>query len=675
MTKREIVLFFFVTLLFNGIAQEARPKIKFGKADEEELLMKRYPMDTAAHAVVLFDSGETEFEYDLSGDKGWQLVFKRHVRVKILDASGVAAANQTFKLYREGNLNREKLESVEGFTINLEDGKAVRTKLDKSSIMESELDKKHLSVTIAMPKVREGSIIDLKYRIRSDFIMNLQPWRFQHAYPVVWSEYKVGIPEYFNYKHSLLGYNPLKRNEITNETKRITMQSKNRELGRNTSYETDTWEYNVRYYNLMMNNVPAFYEEEYLTTPDNYLSIYQFELSSFQQRGSITNFTGNWEKINTLLLEEEDFGRSMGKKSYMEDALSTVLQNLTGEKVKAAAIIEMVRSKIRWDKSNSLFAGNVKTAWMEGKGNAADINLNLISALRMAGLKADPVVLSTRNHGVLNPAHPVITDFNYVVARLIADGDTLLADATEPCLPLGMLPVRCLNGKGRLVEKAGGLWVNLQPKPDTRHFATYTLKVQDDGTIAGEITRSRTGYYALDFRKQLKEADSKSAFYKGKANRYDGLAYTAIQVTNIDTLDQPVNETLSFTYTGLLDTESDMLLISPLLFDAITSNPFRMKERTYPVEFPYPFSETLIINWNLPNGYGISQLPAPAVVVLPNRGGKFTYNVTGNGNIVTVTSIIQLSQSVFIGSEYNNIKDFFSNIIAKQGESIILKKL
>ncbi len=96
MTKRGIVLFFFVTLLFNGIAQEARPKIKFGKAEEEELLMKRYPMDTAAHAVVLFDSGETEFEYDLSGDKGWQLVFKRHVRVKILDASGVAAATPDF---------------------------------------------------------------------------------------------------------------------------------------------------------------------------------------------------------------------------------------------------------------------------------------------------------------------------------------------------------------------------------------------------------------------------------------------------------------------------------------------------------------------------------------------------------------------------------------------------
>src|SRR3546814_5231157 len=85
-------------------------------------------------------------------------------------------------------------------------------------------------------------------------------------------------------------------------------------------------------------------------------------------------------------------------------------------------------------------------------GNICDINLALIAGLSAAGLDGEAVILSTRDNGVVNDLHPVLSDFNYVVAKVNIGDAHYLLDASDPLLPFGLLPLHCINGKARVIN-------------------------------------------------------------------------------------------------------------------------------------------------------------------------------------------------------------------------------
>jgi hypothetical protein len=676
--KKNCLTLLLLQLAFLVQLHAQKPEVKFGKVNEDDLKMAVYAADSSAHAVILYDYGETNFRYDVTGDKGWQLEFERTVRIKVLDKEGVSAGDFHIRLYHDGSTSKEKINDIDGITFNLENGKITKTKLENKNVMQKDEDKFHVGYTFAMPDVREGSVIDVRYKIESDFIFNLQPWRFQYDIPVQWSEYLVSIPEYFIYNHTMLGYNSLFISEITDTRANLVFTTKSRSDGyvTKTSYEQETVEYIVKRHNVAMKNVPAFEEEDYLTTPDNYLSTYSFELASTKSSDNVyKDYTRTWEKVNELMLEDEQFGRAIHQKGFITDAVELKTSGMTSEKEKTLAILDLIKKKVRWNGYNAVDADDIKKAWNDGSGSSGEINLILINALRSAKINTTPVVLSTRKNGFLNPVHPSISDFNYVVACVVTDGDTMLVDVTEPLAPAGLLPERCLNDKGRLISESNPGWMSLKPKASDKHSCTYTFTLDAEGSVIGQAKHIRDGYNALRFRKDVASAASVDEFYKQKAKNITNLEFTSTLIPTLDSIYKPVEENAEFTIADAVDMNSELILINPMMFEATTSNPFKLKERVYPVEFSYPTAETIISNWVLPEGYVIDQIPKPIALALPGNSGKFTYNVTQLGNNVMITSIIKINQTTFVHDEYAYLKEFFNQIIAKQAENIVIKKL
>ncbi|PKP27907.1 MAG: hypothetical protein CVU06_00665 [Bacteroidetes bacterium HGW-Bacteroidetes-22] len=667
-----------IAIIVSSGLEAGNPEMNFGKVSKEELNMTIYTADSSANAVILYDFGSSEFRYDVNGDNGWQLIFNRKVRIKVFSKEGTSAGDFHFTLYHDGTALKEKLEDLEGITFNLENGKIVKTNFERENLLEKEEDRYHTGYSFAMPNVRAGSVIDVSYRIKSDFLINLQPWVFQYKIPVQWSEYNVSIPEYFIYKHTLSGYNPLAVNEVTDGRNSIVFTNKIRSVGQvtQTNFERETFHYIEKRFRLAMKEVPAFREEDYLTTARNYTSIYSFELASTKTQDNIyKDYTTTWEKINDILLSHEDFGKVISSHGYMKEALREAIAGLSTDQEKVQAVYELIKKRIRWDGHNALLANDLKKAWNESRGNAADINLSMVSALRMTGLQAHPVALSTRSNGFLNLAHPTISDFNYVIACVVTNTDTILLDATELSAPAGLLPVRCINGRGRLILDEDGGWVALKPCLNSKQAASYTLLIADDGTIEGSANQTFEGYNALDIRKELTGLGNIDVYFETREKNIAGLKYISHTIEKFDTLTLPLKIKSVFTLSDAIDLNSGLVIINPFLFEATSTNPFKLRERVYPVEFSNPFNETLMINWTVPNGFTVDHLPKPAVVVLPEKGGRFTYNILQNGNTITVISLINLNQTVFLPQEYDNIKAFFNQIITKQAESIILKRI
>jgi hypothetical protein len=129
-----------------------------------------------------------------------------------------------------------------------------------------------------MPALKEGSIFDLVYTIKSPFESELRPWTFQGEYPRLWSEYEVTIPPCFHYVMSLQG----DQNFDVNTTKEVYENYSIRE--ENGTAQAD--KYNVsgtsNKHRWVKKNVPALHEEPYTTSLDNYNSRVAFQLNYFQ---------------------------------------------------------------------------------------------------------------------------------------------------------------------------------------------------------------------------------------------------------------------------------------------------------------------------------------------------------------------------------------------------------
>ncbi|RZK18649.1 MAG: transglutaminase domain-containing protein [Pedobacter sp.] len=134
----------------------------------------------------------------------------------------------------------------------------------------------------------------------------------------------------------------------------------------------------------------------------------------------------------------------MKRKDVYKDLIPLITKDATDDLSKAKAIYNYIKKQVKWDNYYGIYsADNIKKSLDNRSGNTADINLNLIAALSAANLDAEAIILSTRENGTINKLYPVISDFNYVVAKVNIGEKSYLLDATEPLLPFGLLPLRC----------------------------------------------------------------------------------------------------------------------------------------------------------------------------------------------------------------------------------------
>lgn len=474
-------------------------EIKFGKPEAADFEAKNFVADSAAPAVVLYDAGATRF--NLNGNS-FQLASERVTRIKILKKAGYDVATVEVPLYHREN-REEKLLNLTGFTYNEVGGKLEKVKLDLSKAFTEERTKNVRVRKFTLPNVREGAVIEYSYTVASDFLFNFQDWTFQREIPTRWSEFRAVIPEYFDYKMLMQGYEPLALQTQAQNTVQYTLHSAggfvdqgggfNAGSGR-VAAASEVVAAQATTYHWAMQNVPALRDEPYTTTMRDYVARINFELAGERMPGqAYHNVSGTWQKINADLLNSDEFGGQLGRAGFLEAALKPLVAQYPDPAARAAAVRELVVKAVKHDGNNRYAAsGPLKRSYELHRGTSADINLLFIAALREAGLSAEPVLLSTRSHGAVSQEFPLLEQFNYVVALVaLPDKKELLLDVTEPLLPAGVLPTRCLSQAGHTVPAAGdGRWVSLVPTQRYSHYQEVDLTLTRRATSAARCARS-----------------------------------------------------------------------------------------------------------------------------------------------------------------------------------------
>ncbi|MGI4864554.1 MAG: transglutaminase domain-containing protein [Janthinobacterium lividum] len=673
-------------LATSGYAQTApakTPEIKFGKPDPADFEAKNFVADSAAKAVVLFDYGTTRFH--LNG-LSFQMETERTTRIKILKKSGYEYATVEIPLYHR-DTGEERISGLKGFTYNEVGGKIEKAKLDGTNMFSEDRTKSVRVRKFTLPNVHEGTVIEYSYSVASDFLFNLQPWTFQRDIPTRWSEFRAEIPEYFDYKMLMQGYEPLALSETKQTsaqylaTERVQKADGASMGGAVTSHEassSETIQARATSYHWAMKDVPALREEPYMTTPDDYVARIDFELAGTQMPGSAYhNVAGNWSKINEELLNSEEFGLLLDRAGFLKELMQPLAAQHPDPRARAAAVRELILKNVKHDgTSRCMASGSLKRTWEQHRGTSADINLLFIAALRQAGLPAQPVVLSTRAHGRINQSFPLLEQYNYVVGVLpLEGGKDLLLDATEPLLPCGMLPARCLNQTGRLIsgKEAEGRWVALLPAERHSHFQDIKLTVDAQGNLSGQVREEHGGYAGASARKKLQELGEKK-YLADLVSQHSNWEVPTYKFSAVSEVGQSLSLSYELRQAASTPGTAAELYIKPLEVFGDTENPFRHEKRTYPVDFGALTQDVVIITLSLPAGY-VAELPKATNLSLPNQGGRYLFAATSpTPGTVQLVSRLTLDKPIYGAEEYGSLREFYRLALAKQAEALVLRK-
>jgi len=661
------------TVLFTALCTcsfSQKPPIKFGDISIEDLKMTRYDKDTAAAAVVLTDFGETDFKYN--ENKGWQLLFERITRIKIIKKDGYKWADFSVPLYHGGG-SKEKLSGLKATTYNLENGKILETKLKGDATFEERYNENIDLVKFTLPNVKEGSIIEVTYKVQSDFIFNFQDWEFQSLIPVVWSEYRAIFPEFFHYEKYMQGYVSL----TVNDSKEIIQKfSVPYSSGPQRGGAIDKGVYDLTSQSMInrwvAQNVPAFKEEPFLGNYRDYVSKINFELGYIQYPNEpIKPVMGTWEDLNKNFLENVYFGSAVKGSGFLKKTVEEVTVGLSTPMEKITAIYNYVKSTVVWDgRYRKYLDDNFKRPLEEKKGSSAEINLLLTSMLQKADVVANPVIISTRDNGFVRENFALSSQFNYVICQVVIDGKSLLLDATDRMLPIHTLPARCLNGRGYIISTETSGWVPLTA-PKSKVFASAEVSLTNDGKLQGKMAISNEGYFGQSVRNDyLKKGEEEYVkdFAHSKSWQIDKSEFI-----NIDNLTASAKENYEFTYLEDFG-KASIIYFNPMLHLRLDENPFKLENRMYPVDFGNAMDQTLSCRITIPENYRIEELPVSKVFSLPNNTAKFTYSVQQLGNVINLACMLSINQSLFTQTEYANLREFYNHIVAKQAEQIVLKK-
>ena len=656
--RRILLIFCGVAMFLSSMAQEG--DFAFAKPSSAEFEMKQYAKDSSANAVVLNEFGKARMQVD----ENLNLIFEHHVRIKIFNEKGFKNGNIQIVLRKNDNNTFESIDGIEAVTFYPDEQGLIReSRLDPKQIFRENKNKYRELVKFAMPNLRSNCIIEYRYSIRSPFIFNYKTWNFQSDIPKVNSKFIARIPAAYNYNISLRGPYKLTNTSGTVERDCFTPGG---------GFKADC---SVMTYS--MADVPAFIEEDNMTAPSNFLSAMYFELAEYTDaRGIKHKVTQEWSSVDREMKIDERFGNQLKKKDFFKDKIGQLIGSVQDPLEKAKLIYDYLRKWYRWNEYYGVWSENgIKKAFDMHTGNVADINLSLTAAMLYAGLDAEAVMLSTRQNGVVNQLFPVMSDFDYVISKVNINGESYLLDATEPLLPFGLLPLRCINDKGRVMSLTKpSYWIDLKASQKERKTYSLDLALQEDGKLKGKVSFVSFGYAAYYKRLNIKKENSVEEFVEKLQERMPKTRILDFKVHNLDSLENPVTEEYEVEIDAFDNLDKERLFFNPFFMDRISENPFKLAERTYPVDLGAPSETRVVLQLRYPEKFELVSKPADVGLGLPNKGGRFLMQVNQEENKLTFLQLTQLDQSVYYPEEYPYLKELFNKIVLSQKSDIVLKR-
>ena len=637
---------------FMTAAAQDNVNMKFGKPTKEEMQMTVYEAEPNAEAVVLCRL--TDVEYTVQ-QGGFLVDYHDKCRIKVLKPSGSRFAKVVIPYQVAMSVNNnisglkvsakslpqpggssnsyfedegvsmtedvfavegdEDIESIKATAFNMEGSKVVKTALKKSDIVKKKIDDHNYQVEFTVPNVKEGTVIEYEYAIHSQLFWELRDWYAQGEIPVAFAKLDMNIPSYLIFNIEDHG---IQRLTYTCTAGVLNFKLDSDPLAKQTQVKTNHYVYIGR-------DLIGMPKDDYVWNAQDHCAGITAELKQYRLPGATQmDYARTWDQIDEMILSSDDLGIRLNDHSPLANELKEAkIDEIANLRERVAAVYKLVMNKVKWNGKYELSPSLTSETVKKGVGSNADINLLLIQSLHDVGLNTAPVLLRTRDLGLLPYNFPSIRKLStFIVGVIMPTGGNIYLDASNKNGWLNMLPEVMLVERARLVQKGKkGIWVNLQRESKSEKSTVVDAKLSADGTLIGKQTTRNEGGEVLetDFTK--------------KGQVIDGV-----------------------------------ISICPFP-DKLIDNPFTAEKRKMPVEFPTIATNRIVINLSLPDGYVMEGEPRNITVTTPDKGIEGRIHTTfGEGRVQLSCqfSISKLSHSEANYADLRQIFDMLSKYTSEQ---------
>jgi hypothetical protein len=642
----------FGILFFTTLSMTLSAQVGFNSSNlnvtQEDLIINSYDRDSTANALVLYEYGNSYFRKE-----SFFLVTEIKRKIKILNKDGLNFANIEIPIYISGG--KEDVKDIKGSTYNYSNGKTELSVLEDNQIFREAYNDKYSIIKFLLPNVKVGSVITYSYTVVSPYVNKYYGWDFQTDIPKLYSEYNASIPGNYEYHIRLIGNQPLDINQ---------------QDILNNCLDYGNASANCGIYKHAMSNIPAFIPEDFMTTPNNYRSRIEYELKTIKYfDGKVKQITETWESADKQLRSSQNFGVQLKINKSNTCHLPENILNEENLETKAKLVYKYIQENYKWNGINRNYDESVAKLLKEKSGTATEINMLLHNCLKDQGFDVHPILMSTRENGLPTKLYPVISEFNYLIVLLKTENEKFFLDGTNPYLAFGEIPFKCLNQYGRVIDlKSGSYWMDIEPKLPSTMQLKASLEFSDEKTISGNYYSASTGYNALTKKQSYYE--NRTSYIENLDNKLADITITNHNVVNSDKSSYDFIEESEIKWD--LEEVGDNIYLNPILVSFYKSNPFKLQERTYPIDFGYKQAYLYNLNLKLNNLYTVKELPKEQTYNLPNNAGSIVFKIDQKDDEVNLYFRFNINGTLFNYEYYNYFKDYFGEIIDINNNSLIV---
>ncbi|MEJ2055839.1 MAG: DUF3857 domain-containing protein, partial [Calditrichaceae bacterium] len=530
---------------------------EWGEISDEELLMPGIEEDPEADAVILFNRSRIQINED------FDLEVYYHKRIKILTEAGKEYANVEIPYWHEDRIYQ--LDAV----CYTPDGE--KHELDGDNVYEegSELWKKKV---FAIPAVEVGSVIEYKYELYSDYIYRLEPWSFQEHDFTKYSEIMVMLPAGFTYSA-------------------LPINIPETQIEKNSEDVRDPYNFNKKCtrFTWVVRDLPGIKKEPYMTAFHDYYAQVLFQLVSYKSPYRHFTFAKTWD--NVAESEWTELDNWIDQDGGIEDFTRELVNGLSKPREKAEKIYDYIRREIRTTGTNRLGGSKFKEpkkVFKEKEGSTNEKNILLINMLNKAGIEANPLYVSTRDHGGVATGWVAIQQFNRIIAMVKMGKKTMYLNCGHKYCPMGYLTPEYDVTHGFLINEKKGKIIGLEtPSPRNRCEIETEANLDESGNLAAHSRIEYKGINGIIERDRIEDKDLNDFLANKLKEIHSETVLDSFTYVVMDSCKKPLILEIDFHIPEFIEDAGSLVYFKMPLFTGHSKNVFVREKRNFPVDFDY----------------------------------------------------------------------------------------
>jgi hypothetical protein len=610
------------SLLFGAHAQTE----PYGVIDTADLKMTSCDFEKDANAEVLFDKGVMNLDYGLN--------MERHTRVKIFNGGGERNAN--IRLVYPNSFGQKIVSDLEAETFNLENGKIQITPIDKKQILTEKIDKDFSAIVFLLPNVRPGSVIEYKYQtLQSRF------WNFQGTLPVRYSEI-----ENENLARAEMGFIDYVKQPFVKNTGKTTQTVQVKALA----------------------NIHSLGNEPYMAAwEDNLQRVEFFRLSA--KDSSLAEMANHLARNGVL--KNQLIGTIAGESEIVKRAKS-----LASIEDKLSFLFDTARNCMTWNKVGGYYTyEGTRTAWDKRTGNSAEINIALYFLVNKTGIKAFPMLLSTRYFGRASVKNPDLNEFNNLVVYVPVDSTKFyVLDARDKYNLFNTIPYDDLNSNAISVDFERGKFdfIPIEDKAPVVQSVFINVIVAPDGNLKGNVDVTSDHYNKISAVEKYNVL-GKEKYIELLTKQQTNVVISNLEMDDMNVDSLPLTQKIRFNYKQA-NTDANYIYLNTSSFSFMGENPFISEDRYSDIDFGFRSNLSLNCIYKLPAELKVDALPQSVTIKMPDQSIIFKRMVAQEDGAIIVRLTLDHKKAIYVSQEYPAIHDFYKKMYEMLNEQIVLKK-